>query len=480
MNMTSKKKSFNRNSIVYMIRMAMSVIFPLVTFKFASKAILANGIGEANFSAAIIGYVSLISSLGISSYAISEGSKIRNEREKFCKFASEVFTINMVSMVLSYVCLALLLIIFRGLDQYRIPILIYSSTIFFTAIGVEWLLIIDEQFTFITVRSIIFQIFALIMCFVFVKDEDDVAWYVALTAVSTAGSGILNYFYIKKRFPIKMLVVKEIKMHIKPILIIWAANVASLIYLNADIIIIGILRGDVDNGYYSAAVKVIKAICLPISAISVVAGPQLAEEIHKYNYENINKIIKKVIDFMSFFMFPCIILLFLLGRESVLLISGEEFLPGLAAERILLFDIILSPLNGFIVNQIMIPLKKEKQSMNAMIIAAITNIVLDIAFIKMYGIYGAAIATIISELVVLLFCIPHVLKIIKYKYIIKDLWKFIVSSLIIFPIYFGCKLVFINPYYLVIMVLVASSIGYCLFVSLLTHKNPFSLLKQHK
>ena len=474
------RDEIGHNTVIYMVKTLMNVIFPLITFKYASNVILASGIGASNFSSAVISYVGLISSLGISSYAISEGSKIRRDREQLSNFVSEVFTINIVSMTLSYCVLFLLLIFVGRLASYSYLILIYSTTILFNALGIEWYFTIDEKFDYITKRSILFQIISLALLFVLVRNENDVYWYVALTAMSSAGSGILNFIYSKRTIKIRIAALSNCKKHLRPILIIWAANVASLIYVNADTIIIGLMNGDAAVGYYSAAVKVVKAICMPIGAISVVAGPQLAESISDNNQEKINQISKRVMEFMSFFMFPCFVGLLCLGKESILLISGDEFLPGLTAERILLFDIFLSPLNSFIANQVMIPIKKEKTSMVAMIIAASANIILDFFLIGVIGIDGAALATVISEALVFVICLKCVLKTIDIKIIMRNVWKYAFSSLLILPVYILCKRLTDSSLVLTIITVLLSVISYCIMVCILTKQNPIKKIQSFR
>lgn len=472
------KESIKKNYIIYMIRTLMNVLFPLLTFKYASGIIKASGIGAANFSSAVIGYVGLISSLGISAYAISEGSKIRKKRNELARFVSEVFTINLCSMIISYCVLGILLICVETLHTHRVLILIYSSTILFSTMSIEWLFTIEEKFLYITIRSIIFQAISLVLLFILVRSAGDVPWYVMLTAISNAGSSILNFIYSLKSVKITVLPLVECKKHLKPILIIWAANVASLVYVNADTIIIGLLQGDEAIGYYSAGVKIIKAICIPIASISVVAGPQLAEAIAEKRWIHVNKIVKQVLEFMSFFIFPCIFGLFLFGKEAILLISGADFLPGLTSERILIVDIILSPLNGFIANQIMIPLHEEKMSMIAMIIAAVVNITLDFILIKVVGINGAAIATIVSEALVLTFCIPSVLKALNVREITAGVWKYVVSGLVIFPIYHVSSLLKLGILLRATIVGVLSSIAYFALIMAFTHKNLFDIIKE--
>ena len=478
--MQSDQKSIRRNSIIYMVRSFMNIMFPLITFKYASNVIKATGIGAANFSSAVISYVGLISSLGISSYAVSEGSKIRKKRNELGGFVGELFTINLFSMLFSYFVLAILLLTVRQFKPYCLLIIIYSSTIFFNALGLEWFFNIEEKFVYITIRSIIIQVLSLVLLLFFVKSENDTPWYVMLTAVSSAGSCLLNFFYAKKSMYFKLAPLCTCKKHIKPILVIWASNVASLIYINADTIIIGLINGDKSVGYYSVAVKIIKAICIPIASIGVVAGPQLSEALANNKKEKINKLFKQVIDFISFFVFPCIVGLTVWGKESILLISGKEFLSALTVERILLVDIILSPLNGFIINQIMIPIRQEKKAMYVMIIAAVSNIILDLILLPQIGIVGAAIATVISEMLVLFASLPFVGKVVNFGIVFKDVWKYAISCFVIIPFFYISKIIFTNTIMINLFVMLTYIMLYCLLVCIFFHKNIVSLFRNTK
>ena len=63
------------------------------------------------FSASIINYFVLIAGLGISSYAVREGARVRNDQTKINQFASQMFTINVISTICSYACLIFFLVI---------------------------------------------------------------------------------------------------------------------------------------------------------------------------------------------------------------------------------------------------------------------------------------------------------------------------------------------------------------------------------
>ena len=126
-----KEKSIKINAVVNAIKVIMSIIFPIITFPYASRILGADNIGKVQFGSSIIVYLSLIAALGINTYATREGAIIRNDKEKLQKFANQIFTINVITTIFTYIIMAILLILPTKLVDYRLLICIQSLSILF-------------------------------------------------------------------------------------------------------------------------------------------------------------------------------------------------------------------------------------------------------------------------------------------------------------------------------------------------------------
>ena len=94
--MKKTKKSISVNAFLNSIRSILNILFPIITFPYVSHVLKVQGIGIYNFSSSIVSYFVLIAGLGIATYAIREGAKLRNNKEEISEFTSEIFTINIV------------------------------------------------------------------------------------------------------------------------------------------------------------------------------------------------------------------------------------------------------------------------------------------------------------------------------------------------------------------------------------------------
>ncbi len=80
-----KKKSLGINAIVNLLRNIVNIIFPIVTFPYASRILGVESLGIYNFSYSVSNYFLLLASLGISTYAVREGAKYRNDHIKILR-----------------------------------------------------------------------------------------------------------------------------------------------------------------------------------------------------------------------------------------------------------------------------------------------------------------------------------------------------------------------------------------------------------
>ena len=103
--MTSK--NLKSNVFLNIVKSIFSIIFPLITYKYASSVLLPAGVGRYNYSVSVISFFQLIATLGITTYAITEGSKIRDNREKLNYFSSQMFNLGLLSMIFSYLLIAI-------------------------------------------------------------------------------------------------------------------------------------------------------------------------------------------------------------------------------------------------------------------------------------------------------------------------------------------------------------------------------------
>lgn len=399
------KKSVKKNAIYNVIRVLMTIVFPLITFPYATRILGADNIGKVQFSASVVSYFSLIAALGIGTYGMREGAAVRKDREKFSKLASEIFTINLITTVLSYVLLFVTVCISDKLQEYNALIAIQGITIIMNTIGVEWIYSAFEDYFYITVRSIATQAIGLALLFLFVRREGDYYIYAAITVFTSVGSYIVNYFRAKKYCDLRITLRPRIKKHLVPMLVLFASALAIQIYVNSDIVMLGFMTDDNEVGVYSVAVKIYTIAKSVINALVVVAIPRLVSHYAQKQMDQYRTLCGNILKYCLALLIPFGVGLFLLSEEAILIISGEGYIAAAPSLRILSVALLFAVLSNFFGNAILVATRKEKAFLKITIIGGLVNVLLNFVFIPIFGQIGAAITTLVAELIVSALCI---------------------------------------------------------------------------
>lgn len=397
-----KNKSLKVNAFLNGFKTFLNFLFPLITFPYISRVLSVEEIGKYNFSNSIISYFLLLAALGIDKYAIREGAKYRENKERFSSFASEIFSFNIVSTLVSYSLLFLFILFSKTLERYTVCILIFSLQIFFTTLGTEWVYSIFEEYRYITIRSILFKMISVALLFMFVRNEGDYLAYAAITVFASVGSNVLNFFNAKKICSIRFTLKIDWKKLFKPIMIIFASNIAIQIYVNSDTTMLGYLKDDYAVGIYSVATKIYLIVKNLTGSILTVTIPRLAYLASKKVKDDYEELLNKVANALIILILPSIVGLTMLSREAILIIASNKYLDAQLPLIVLSIAILFSTFSGLFNNCVLLPHKREKVFLKSSIISAVTNIVLNFILIPYFGAVAATFTTLISEIIMAL------------------------------------------------------------------------------
>lgn len=397
-----KEKGLAVNAVLNTTKTVLGIIFPLISFPYVSRVLGVEGIGVYNFSASIVSYFLLIAGLGISTYAIREATQYRDDPEKICEFVSQVFSINVMSTLISYILLVGLIAAFPQFEKYQIAIMVLSIEIVFRTFGVPWLCNIYEDFLFITIRTILIQVLSLIGTFIFVRTNKDLYLYIAIVAFANSAANLVNYLYVRKQYcKFRFTIHCGFRKHLKPILIIFSTTIAISVYVSSDTTMIGLMKDDIQVGLYSTSVKIYTIAKNVLAAILMVLIPRFSLYFSTNRRSDAEKLLSEVFNILTMLMLPLAAGMILLSKEIIILISGNAYIEAHESLKLLSVAIIFSLYSYMFVQCILIPVKKEKTVFYATVLSATVNVLLNIILIPIWSINAAAFTTIIAEAIVL-------------------------------------------------------------------------------
>ncbi|WP_171302148.1 flippase [Enterococcus cecorum] len=471
-------KSLKRNAFINAIRTIFNVIFPLITFPYASKVLGVTNVGKFTFANSIVSYFILIAGLGIYSYSVREGALYKDDKVKISEFFSEILVINILSMIASYILLFCLYFSWEKLYAYKVLLLILSFSIALITFGCEWIYVIYEEFIYITLRSVLFQCIAIVYLFLFVKDKNDVIYYAVFFVISSTGSNIINVMLLRKKVYLTFRNITNLKKHIIPILTLFATSIANVIYVNSDMTLLGLLSNDYYVGLYSVSTKVYSIVKGVLAAIIIVSIPRMSYYWNKKQNKKFKELGERIFEFLFIFGFPSIIGLIVLSKEIILIVSSKEYLASVDSLIILSCALVFSIFSWFFQSCILIPSKNETKVLKATLLSALVNIIFNIILIPIYHQNAAAFTTFLAEMLSMILSIVYSLNIWKLSIKIRDIFTVIVgcSGIILYSIFIkSCHLALLSN---VILTIVGSLFIYLVAVIVFRKDLIYSLVKK--
>lgn len=476
-NKLPKKKSLSINVGLNMLRTFMNMAFPLITYPYVTRVLGVENLGRYNFASSIIGYLTLISSFGISSYAIREGAKLRDSKEQETEFVNQMYTIGLIATFCAY---AIMLIVckFNKIEPYRTLIYIQSVAIIGNTIGVEWLNSIYEDFAYITARTLVFQILSIVLMFIFVKSENDLYVYAIVCVLASVGGYVCNYIHSKKYVRIRLVSNIALKKHLRSLLFFFFSNMTTTIFVNSDQTMLGFLCGDYYVGIYAVAVKIYNILKNIFTSILVVAMPRVCILDGQDNEKSQNEISEMILKMVLIIIMPMIAGILLISNKVVLIVAGAQYVEGISALRILAFSVLAAALASYMTYIYIVPRGYDKILLFGSTVSALINVALNLIMIPLCKHNGAAFTTLISELVVFVIEWLYVKPEIDYHRVFKT-WIQSIASCLLMAIVIAlldrlkCKMVLLT-----VFEVVAGGLSY--FVAMIIFRNDIVLYGMNK
>ena len=410
--------SLKANYIFNLLNTVLGLLFPLITFPYAARVVMADGIGQVNFFSSIISYISLFTCLGIPMYAIREIARVRDDKKKLSTITTEILLLHTGLTILGYFAVVVLCMTITKVKADIPLFLLLSTNIFFVAIGCEWFYQGVEDFKYITIRGLIVKVVSVILLFVLVRTKDDLMYYAAYSVIGVVGGNVFNFIRLRKYIRIRLLQFSELRplRHLKPALHIFVLNLIISIYVNLDTVMLGFMKDPTNVGYYVGATKLTKMLLGLTLALGTVMLPRLSNLITTGQKAEFDRLSQRAMDFVVAFSLPLFLGLFVLAPSLIRVLCGDSYEPAIITLQVISPIVLIIALSNVVGIQVLYPQGKENIVIMSTLVGAIVNFTLNLVLIPQYAQNGAAIATVIAESCVTITMIILGVKYLPFKF----------------------------------------------------------------
>ncbi len=419
-------KTLTKNLIYNIFYQILVILLPLITAPYISRTLGATNVGIYSYSYSIAYYFLLFAMLGISNYGNRTIAITRENKKELSKNFWEIYTIQFIMYILS-----IFLYIFYTIFICKSDTIIAWIQIIYVTSGlldISWLFFGLEKFKITVVRNTIIKILTVTFIFVFVKKPDDLWIYTLIMSLGTFLSQLYLWLNLKGNVTFVKIQFKNLKKHIKPILVLFIPVIAYSIYKVMDKIMLGNLSTYKQVGFYQSSEKIINIPLGIITAIGTVMMPRMSNIISKGDNKKINEYIKYSIKLVT--IVGSAITFGIIGTSDILapVYFGKEFESCSETLTLLALTIFSISWANVTRTQILIPQKKDKIYIISTIVGAFINLTINFIFIPKYGANGACIGTIFAEFTVMFIQVIVVNKDIPIiKYILENIFYIVLG-----------------------------------------------------
>lgn len=235
---------------------------------------------------------------------------------------------------------------------------------------------------------------------------------------------IIHKYFSKIKFHVALPEWKKIIHEGWPIAL---SGTFVFVYNYLDTILISISKGENAVGLYSVSYKITGTIFILATLINQAYLPTLINT-HANEPKQLGNIFNNALKAIFFWSIPITFGGFILAERIILFIFGQDYINSIGPFKILIWNCLIFFFSSALTN-LLYALKEQKKVMKIFFAGAVVNTILNIFIIPRYGIEGAAITTILAEIVVL-FGTYLIAKKFTQIHIFKNLLPALISSAI--------------------------------------------------
>lgn len=422
--MGSVKKNLGYQT-VYQI---LATCLPLITSPYLSRVLGAEQLGIYSFTNSVVLYFTLFAMLGTVNYGTRSIAATKDDTEACAKTFWSIYTLQSTISIVSVCIYIIYLMLFCKED--RLIALIQMFQIVNCLLDINWLFFGLEKFKVTVTRNIFVKAATIVLLFILVRGENDLWKYTALMV----GSNILSQLILWSKLPQfcrkrRKISFSDVIVHIRPNLALFIPLLAMSVYHVMDKTMLGIMSNKEQSGYYYNADKLVNIPLTIINGIGTVLLPRISNLISNEKKDQANQLFCTSIECVVLASTAMAFGVAAISNEFVPLFFGADFVASILITIVLSPVLVVKGISNTVRTEFLIPYHLERKFIASVIAGAVTNLIANSILIPNYGGYGAAIGTLIAEIVACGWQVASIWKMV-------DLNKALKNSAVYFS--FGC------------------------------------------
>jgi len=374
---------------------ALTIALQFVTLAVLARTLGPSGYGVIAFGLALFVYIGLTNDLGLTIL----GAREHGTAEDLARTRAALLGARLLLTAGVVVLVALVLILFPMSSEARLVGAILTLGYVSSSLNLRWSMQADERFGSIAVADVIGSCVQLLVAVLFVNSPADIGWAAVAAVAQPITSSAVFAVQAGLARNVSVRVSRQSLHLVRRAAPLGVALLATALYYSADSVLLGIFRGSEDVGYYAAAYRVVLA-CLAIPVVVHAVLLPVVARLQRTDPANLAETLGGASRGLIWVALPIAVGGALTAKTIITLVFGDAYDPSAPVLALLIWSCLTVSSNvPFAV--LMLARNQDRAYMSVTVLGAGVNVILNLVAIPAFGIIGAAVTTLVSEMIVL-------------------------------------------------------------------------------
>ena len=364
-----------------------------LAFIYLARVLGVSTYGVLEFALSVMTYFLLLADGGLELWAtraVAQGTEIRY-------LTLRVLPLRIVLATVAFIFLMLFLPFFPDYPNLHAVLIFFGFTLMAQALNLKWVFMGQGKLSKVAIGLIVGQIVFVLALLGWVEGPAGILW----VPIVRLGSDCVMVCYFGYHFFNSFnglpwaFTFRGTREILRPVLTMGTSHGLAQVSYNFDFVLIGFFLGTAPVGIYSAAYKPI-TVALAIPVTYFLGLFPLLSRAFKESHEAFEAIVTRSVHLTSIVALPIGLLGNFFAEHVILLLFGKAYSDAAPVLQVLAWSATLVILRGTF-RQALNAAGKANLDLRCALTSTIVNIVLNVLLIPIYGIAGAAYATVISE-----------------------------------------------------------------------------------
>ena len=393
--MENNLKKVFKNSSWIIFGQIFQMLLSFLVGAYTARYLQPENYGLINLGLSNVTIFSSISSLGIEGILINE--MINNPNEEGTILGTSI-VLRVISSILSIISLICFFAItgFNTPEMAMITIIQSFSLLFNVYEWIEYWFQSKLLSKYAVISRIVSAVVVALVRVIFIHFNLSVLYFAIVQIFNTFSCFILLYILFRKNSSLRLSFNKDyVKILSKKGFPFLLSSLCIILYARMDKIMIGYFLPEAYVGFYTAAVTLSELVNFIPQSIITSVRPVIFESAK----EGSTKYKRRIVQLYCVVFYFCLLVglcIFIFSDWIIDLVYGVEYIKASTSFKVLSFANIFSIL-GVARTILLVCQNRMTYLKNFTFLGSLTNLVLNIILIPMYGITGSAIATFITQ-----------------------------------------------------------------------------------